>query len=247
MYPFDSIVIAGILKGAGHRAYQNGTPTTPGTNAYGLYLFGSTSNYQIQGGLNPTYENADAHAMEQYYAGTIPNLLLSRFAKTGYLYDTVVGAPDVAYNILPGLRQHSGTGNLLMALNTLSMPQTRTVDLSNCEITGQSIIRYIASDWQHLTLSILSAGTMSDTPTFPAGGWISYLCSNNEAAEIHQPTLAPTLLSGASSIVIQWAYSPYFLRGQARSRRFRTLRLARADARCRWIWRLGRCTRERFN
>jgi hypothetical protein len=96
-----------------------------------------------------------------------------------------------------------------MAINMQDGPQTRTVDLSNCEVAGQPILRYTVT-YSQIALAVLGAGATSDTPVFPDAGLVAYLCSNNYAAEIDQPTIAARLadVSGASSIVVQFSYNP---------------------------------------
>ncbi len=146
--------------------------------------------------------------LNSFWAYANCNLFFQSMAGRGYLYQARYGAPDIGYNIESSLRKGS-KGNLLLAINMQDGAQARTVDLSGCEVAGQPIIRYTVN-YAQIAMTILGAGTISDKPTFPAAGLIAYLCSNNEAAELDEPTIAARLadVSGASSIVVQFAYNP---------------------------------------
>lgn len=208
-FPFASCAAPAVLGGMGIRAYQGGADfTEQAVLGGGELLWGSTNNALIQAGGSPVYENGDTQAVENFWAFANCNIFFQSMAARGYLYQARYGAPDIGYNVESSLRKGS-KGNLLLAINMQDGPQARTVDLSNCEVPGQPIIRYIVSNAQ-IAMTVLGAGTTSDKPTFPDAGLIAYLCSNNEAAEIDEPTIAARLadVSGASSIAVQFAYNP---------------------------------------
>jgi Big-like domain-containing protein len=211
-WPFASVFYGAVLGVAGHRLYQAGADYTLGTLAgNGLLTFGSTINYSVQAGVSPIYGNGATTAIDTFWAVASANLLLQRFATTGYLFQPRFGAPDIGYNIESSLRK-GPKGNLLLTLNLQDGPQTRTVDISNCAVSGQPTIRYTVN-WQAITVSTLAAGVTSDTPTYPASGGVVYLCANNAANEYNPPTISARLadIPGATQIVVKYSHVPYEL------------------------------------
>ena len=211
-YPFASVFYAALLGSAGHRLYQAGADYTLGTlTGNGLLTFGSTQNYTVQAGASPIYDNGETTAIATFWATASANLFLQRFATTGYLFQPRFGAPDIGYNIESSLRKGS-KGNLLLSINLQDGPQTRTVDLSNCAVSGQPTIRYTVN-WQAIAISTLSAGVTTDTPTYPASGAVVYLCSNNAANEYNPPTISARLadVPGATQIVVRYSHVAYEL------------------------------------
>jgi hypothetical protein len=210
---FDSIVVGALLGGAGHRDYQAGADYTNlmvlGGN--GCAIFGETGNNCIQSGLTPLYNNGEADEIRSFWAAATPNLLLQRFATTGYLFQPRAGCPDIGFNIECTLRQGS-KGNLLLAINLQNGSQARTVNLANCAVAGQPTIRYIFS-WWGIDTSTINAGVTSDTPTFPDGGAVAYLCSNNAAAEYNPVSIGLRLadVPAATQIAIRYAPVPFLL------------------------------------
>ena len=211
-WPFASVFYAAVLGAAGHRFYQAGADYTLNSlTGNGLLTYGSTSNSTVQSGASPIYNNGETKAIDTFWAVASANLILRRFATTGYLFQSRSGAPDIGYNIESSLRKGS-KGNLLLTLNLQDGPQTRTVDLTNCAVSGQPTIRYTVN-WQSITVFPLTLGATSDTPTYPASGAVIYLCSNNAANEYNPPTISARLadVPGASQIVVRYSHVPYEL------------------------------------
>jgi hypothetical protein len=211
-YPFASILFSAVLGSAGHRFYQAGADYTIGAVlGNGLNTFGDTSNFTIQPGVSPLYDNGETHTVDSFWAAASANLMLERLASRGYLFQPRYGAPDIGYNIETTLRKGS-SGNLLLTLNLQDGPQTRTVDLSGCVVSNQPTIRYTV-DWRGIDITTIAAGVATDSPVWAEGGAVAYLCANNSAAEYNQPVVSASLadVSGAAKIVVQFAYVPYML------------------------------------
>lgn len=206
-----NLMEAAIARASGTRTYPNIGPYYSYV-PFGLIPSVNNSNLQ-QPGPSPLYNNGDGGMIPDFWSYAPATLMIERLASTGYLYGTPVagGCPDLGFLFDCDLRQ-SSNGNLLMTLSALNAPQTRTVDISACSVAGQPTIRYTI-DITGIAISTLAAGTTSDTPTWPAGGGVFYLCSNNEAAEYSPPVISVLLadISGASQIVLRYAPTPYQL------------------------------------
>ena len=202
-----------VLGSMGHRAYQAGTSYTNLTvlGGNGCASFGNASSFCIQAGLTPEYDNGEGSEIQMFWSAAPANLLLQRLAAAGYLFSPRAGAPDIGFNIESTLRQGS-KGNLLLALNVQNGPQARTVSLTNCAVSGQRTIRYVFN-WQGIDISTINAGVTSDTVTFPDGGAVAYLCSNNAAAEYSTPIISVRLadIANATKVAIRYAPVPYLL------------------------------------
>ena len=216
--PFASVMANAIMGASGHRFYQLGTDyamqSAAGTTSqrgFGQLNCNNASSLNcIQAGANPFYEQG-ADLVRAFESPTNANLLLERLATTGYLYAPRGNTPDIAFNIESSLRQ-GPNGNLLLTASYQDGPQTHPVDLTGCNVANQKKIRYVL-DWRSMLVTELPIGTLSDTPTWPAGGAVIYLCPNNEALEYSAPTVSVKLadIPNAASVVIQFANAPYFL------------------------------------
>ena len=223
--PFWSTMVIALAGGGGDRNYKAQCNQSENCNLYfsGQILGMATARDAICGGVpcsygqgfqagsTPNYSNGDAHSDRVFWATASAHLLLERFAKTGYLFTSRSGCPDAGAYVECSLRSGSN-GNLLMTLSDLDEPFTRTVDISNCVASGQQTIRYI-TDWTRITITALAAGVATDTPTWPAGGAVFYLCSKNAAAEYAPPAISARLsdIPGASKVVVQYSHVPYML------------------------------------
>jgi hypothetical protein len=212
--PFAFVLAQAITGATGVRAYTSGENFNVDQNFY--KAFGSfpcqTGSDCLQGGATQFYDQG-ADLVRFFNSPTNANLLLQRLAATGYLYGTRGNAPDIGFNIESSVRQGS-KGNLLLTANFQDGAQTHSVNLAACDVSGQAKIRYTVS-WTTITITTLPSGTLTDAPTWPAGGAVIYLCPNNEAAEYPQPLLSVHLadVTNAASVAVQYAYSPWFLSG----------------------------------
>jgi hypothetical protein len=204
------VILCAVLGCTGHRQYLQGADEAllQVEGGTGAPAFGDTSGGDIQVGTSPYYTNVETGAVTQFWAAANPNKLFQRLAAGGYLYNPRLGCPDIAYNIECSIRS-GAKGNLLLAVNLQDGPQTRTVDLTNCAVSGQKTLRYMV-DWKHIDITEIAAGTTSDSAPFTEGGGAVYLCANNEVAEYSPPQISARLadITNATKVVIQWAYLP---------------------------------------
>lgn len=219
--PFAGILFAAALGAAGHRMYNAGADYIMNAQSGGQNNFGGTSGMGcnasqsfancLQPGISPLYANGDTGAVTDFWATANANLILQRLANSGYLYASRAGAPDIGFNIESSLRS-GAKGNLLLTLNVQDGPQTHTVDISGCAVSGQKTIRY-ALDWTGLSVASINAGVTTDSATWLPGGAVIYLCSNNSSAEYSPPLISARLqdVPNAVKIAVQYAYTPYHL------------------------------------
>ena len=203
-----------MARGGGTRLYDNIGPYNSFTSYGGAATVVNTTAPEFQPSVHPFYNNGDSGMIPAYWSNAAPQLLLQRLAQAGYLYGTPAanGCPGIGFWFDCDLRS-SYKGNLLMVQSAFGAPISRTVDISGCAVSGQPTIRYIADSINGITVSTIASGTTSDTPTFPTGGTVVYLCSNNEAAELSEPVMSLRLadITGAASIELRYAHTPYAL------------------------------------
>jgi hypothetical protein len=79
-------------------------------------------------------------------------------------------------------------------------------------VPGQRKIRYL-SDYTGIQVSALANGVTSDTPAMTPGGTVAYLCPQNFAAELEQPTISAGLVdvANATRIVVRYTYLPFWV------------------------------------
>jgi len=215
--PFAFVMAQAITGATGHRLYIAGEDYNAdntffaGANAFGFWNCNSSiGDNCLQAGSTLFYDEG-ADLVRFFNSATNANLILERMASAGYLYAPRGSAPDIGFNIESSLRQGS-KGNLLLTMSFQDGAQSHPLSLAACDVPGQKKIRYTL-DWRSITVTEIGAGTITDTPTWPAGGAVIYLCPNNESLEYAPPVIASLLADapGAAKIVVQYAYSPYLL------------------------------------
>jgi hypothetical protein len=216
--PFASELAQILLGASAIRLYQLGVDYSAQSaqgqstqRGFGQILCNSAATLNcIQAGATPFYDQG-ADLVRTFNSPTNINLLAQRLASAGYLYGARGNAPDIGFNIESSLRLGSN-GNLLLTGNFQDGAQSHSVDLTACDVSGQKKIRYVL-DWKTVTITELASGTLTDTPTWPAGGAVIYLCPNNEAAEYSPPVIGARLadIPTAAKIIVQYAYAPYLL------------------------------------
>lgn len=215
--PFAFVMAQAITGATGHRLYIAGEDYNAdstffaGANAFGFWnCNSSTGDNCLQAGSTLFYDQG-ADLVRFFNSATNANLILERMASAGYLYAARGNAPDIGFNIESSLRQ-GPKGNLLLTMSFQDGAQSHPLSLAACDVAGQKKIRYTL-DWRSITVTELGVGAITDTPTWPAGGAVIYLCPNNESLEYAPPVIASLLADaqGAAKIVIQYAYSPYLL------------------------------------
>lgn len=87
------------------------------------------------------------------------------------------------------------------------------MNLSPYLVTGQQILKYYMT-WTTLVVSVLPAGTTSDTVSFDPAGVVIYVFPNNCMTEYSAPMLSVRLadVPNATGFSVQYAYNPYFFR-----------------------------------
>jgi len=206
-----------VLGAMGGRAYSLGTnnsfiaPNNGITDCLGSDSIWGDAGADCQSGDSPLYANGEADNIRDFWAFASANLLLGRLANAQYLFEPRYGCPDYGFYLECSLRKGS-KGNLLMFYNVADNDISRTVDISSCAITNQQTIKYVA-DWKGITLSTLAPGITGDSATWPRGGVIFYLCSNNAAGAYQPPTISARLsdVPNATKIVIQYSHVPFML------------------------------------
>jgi len=206
---------AAVARGTGTRLYDNIGPYNSFSYYSAATLAVNSTAHELQPSIHPFYDNGDSSMMAGYWAHATPQLASQRFAQTGYLYGTPAanGCPGLGFWFDCDLRS-SSKGNLLLIQSAFGAPISRTIDISGCTVAGQAPIRYVLHSVNGITVTQLAVGATSDTPTFPTGGTVIYLCANNGAAEYNPPTLNVNL-GNAASIQIRYAHTPYALANSA--------------------------------
>jgi hypothetical protein len=159
--------------------------------------------------IHPFYDAGGGKMMwESAAAGT---RLMNRFAK--FLYQPSVASPDYGYQFDCAAHDgHTTIGNILICKNYQNGPWTRTFNLSAYLVAGQPIVKYYGH-WYDVKVSILSAGTASDTVNGDANTFVAYVFPTNTGAELVQPTISVVLadISNATKAIARCAYSQWLL------------------------------------
>lgn len=208
-----TVFYAMLLPSAGTREYIAAAYLDDPARRSTTPVFQDTTNLEVQIGPHPQYLQYGNAQM--WNAQFVPNQLAQRLAK--YLFARTFSCPDLGQYFDCALRK--GTyGNIQMHESFADAPITRTIDISGCAVGGQNTIRYLAG-WRGISITVINAGTTSDTVTFDpdSGQFVAYVCSNNAATEYSSVPFAASLSSGATKVVVQYAYSPYLLNDPVRA------------------------------
>jgi hypothetical protein len=221
-----SLIEAAINRAAGFRAYKLAT-STDGRNPHyrklsngigakgGLAgLFSSSMvttfndpNTTNQLFIHPKYENGMSvpmfHALNQ-------GLLLIA-ANQKYILQPSMSAPDYGDKIDCGARS-GANGAILMCVNGTAGPQTRTFNLSPFLQSGQQIARYSVGP-RHLRMTVIAAGTTSDTFTLNPDDDVFYAFPASFTTDVTLPIIHMRLsdVTNATQFVIRYGYDRYTL------------------------------------
>ena len=173
-------------------------------------FFQDTKDLQ-QAQLHPYWSVGDADQTTPYWYTATINMLAE--GKLKYLFQPLCsgGAPDPGAQFEVTAR--CGTyGNMLLVANVSDYAQTRAVPLASVAVSGQACIRYLG-DGRGVDVSVLSVGATTDTPAIKEAGFVMYVCSKNEAAEIQQPMMSVRIadVPNATQAVVRYAYEPFLL------------------------------------
>ena len=168
--------------------------------------FQDTGSQTWQAGLHPRYQYGPSELGWQ--ANAVAIKMDARDLK--YSLQPRLPSPDYGKYFQSTLRQGS-YGNYLHVESFADGTLTRTIDLSTCAVTGQQTIKY-SYGWKGIAVSTIAAGVISDTAVFDPdnAASISYICSNNAAAEYSPPVISARLadVTNAAQIVVQYSYTP---------------------------------------
>jgi hypothetical protein len=89
-----------------------------------------------------------------------------------YIFQAQANAPDLGSTVYTGAKS-GASGNLVIAINSLEMPQTVHVDLSPYLYTNSSITRYVLQGATQTSSAI--SGQSDDTVTLGPGGTVVWL------------------------------------------------------------------------
>jgi hypothetical protein len=157
--------------------------------------------------MNQHFENDST--VPVFRAHNSAALIWNRLAR--YWLQPRLNSPD--YGFLIDCGAAAGTyGDVLGCLNASDGPQTVTFSLSAYEASGQGIIRYLVND-HSITLTTLTPGTATDTPTLQPLDAVFYVFPVTFAEELQQPQISARLahVSNATKIVVRYSYDPYYL------------------------------------
>ncbi len=225
-FGFVSVIEAAILRAAGQRLYKfadtvqgyydhtvtlsNGMLIKAGWT--GLFSQGNVTVFQDNshaGQLfaHPHWENG--FSVPMFHAVNLATLLINVNQK--YILQPALNSPDYGPVLDCGARAGS-YGDILMCVNGTEGPQTRTLSLSPYLQSGQQIVRYM-SDPQGITMTILAAGTASDTVTLNPEAAVFYVFPVQFSAELEQPAICVNLadVPNAAAVVVRYHYDLYLL------------------------------------
>ncbi len=214
-WAFGSLMECVILRCAGQRIYkwggsQNGYVDNPGGGFVGNSLvFNSIFNDTTLGNqtfANQHYENGNA--VPVFHALSILSLVISRWQE--YILQPALNSPD--YGSLLDCAARAGSyGKIMFCFNASDGPQTRTFNLSAYAASGQPIIRNVVTPFGAVTLTILSAGTSTDTLSLNPDDAVFYVFPLAFATEMQQPRIAVRLadVANAVKVAVRYGYDPY--------------------------------------
>jgi len=152
---------------------------------------GSTYNFDdIQAGLHPKQAITPWTLVENTCAA-YANLLWNRL--TPWWFEPSLPAPDYGFQYESGAHQDSSGNTMLAIQQLLNGSSTLKTTLTPYLISGQPIIRFVASCDGGIAVTTLSPGTASDTVTGPAGWLVAYLFLQNPASVLNQPAISALL------------------------------------------------------
>jgi len=120
--------------------------------------------------------------------------------------------PDYGFTIDTTARC-GANGNILVAINGSEGPETRTFNLAPYLQNGQNIIRYVLSNASTIAMTIITAGTTSDTLTLLPEDAVFYAHPATSAGRVRQPVISVNLadVSNATQIAVRYGYDAYTL------------------------------------
>ena len=143
-----------------------------------------------------------------FHAASTALMLIQRLAK--YILQPSQITPDYGKKFETAVRS-SSYGTILMTLNITDNVQIQTWSLAPYLIAGQQIIRYSAT-WRGIAVSMLAAGTGTDTVQMEPGAAIFYAFPAGPG-ELIQPTIRANLSDqpNAAKVAVRYGYDRYLI------------------------------------
>jgi hypothetical protein len=154
-------------------------------------------------GVSAKYNSGGS--VEDFYSIGLANLMTNRLAK--WLLQPRLPSPDFGKCIETAARTDASNNAVLELINFCENTQTPVVTLSTYAIGGQGIPKYI-QDWQGITTSTLSSGTVTDTPSLPVGATVDYIFDAAGSTLIQNTPISVRLadITSATGVLIEYAY-----------------------------------------
>jgi hypothetical protein len=227
-FAFGSVIEAMNLRAAGHRFYQfesnpqayldhyqSGPPSVNGgwTGSSALsqvVIFQQAPSSGIENQLysHPNVENS--YSVPDWHAASIASMMWTRLAK--FYFAVPQNSPDYGPEL--DCSAYTGSyGTLLICLNGSNGPETRTFSLNSYETSGQNILRYTARYNGIGPVTVIGAGTSTDTLTLHGGDAVFYVFPATFSAEYQAPSIAVRLadVTNATDVVVRYSYDLYNL------------------------------------
>lgn len=218
-WSFGTLMECVILRCAGQRLYKWGTSVNGYWDSPSQGFVGSSQN--LKGVFNDTtlsnpgqtfanqhFENGNV--VPTFRAVSLLAMAITRWQK--YILQPSLSSPD--YGPLIDCAARSGSyGNAFFCFNATDGPEQRVFNLSAYETSGQQIVRNVVTYAGTMTVTILAAGTSTDTLTLNPDDAVFYVFPAAFGAEMRQPTIGVRLadVPAAAKVVVRYGYDPYFL------------------------------------
>jgi hypothetical protein len=224
LYNYSTSLAAFILPHVwGERAYKNGYSTSVYTDANGTG--GWWGNAGPAYGLNNVFGNSALDEPGQTFCvshyennNTVPcwhalsavGIAVNRWQK--YIMQPSLNSPDYGQEFQCAARTGS-YGKIFYCGNFTDGVETRTFALTNYETSGQNIIRNVINWHGGNTITVISAGTPTDTLTLQPGDAVFYVFPITFTGELRQPHISVPLadVANATDVAVQYAYDPYWM------------------------------------
>jgi hypothetical protein len=205
-FPFSELILQYLMGASGVRTYIGGSYIDDAQGQNYTRVFQDTSTLTYQAGTHPRYGQYGLNQLN-WHANSMAALLAQRLVPC--LFEPRGSGPDYGQFFEATVRL-SSICNLLMVESFGETPLTRTIDLTPIVVSGQPTIKYCAG-WAGITVTTVSTTADPNASFDPDNCAVAaYVATPNAANWLSPPVIAARLgdIPNASSIVIQWTYSP---------------------------------------
>lgn len=204
-------------RSSGTRTYKLGYAPNGYSDQLGFTAFSFQNNLAQFATTAVAYQStANEHFEDNFAVPTfwaVSNGMLEAVRDAKYFLTPARNSPDCGPYIDCAVRC-GAAGCVFFALNITDGVQSfKTPSLAPYETSGQSFIRKVVNATGIGPITVLSAGTATDTLTLQPLDAVVYTFPVTFAGELQQPTLAVRMadVANASDLVIHWSYDPYHL------------------------------------